>query len=348
MPLRLSHLLLIMALGLSIFLLSALSSILLPFVLGFALAYFLDPVADRLEAFGLPRSLATATITLAVGLLVLVALTLGLPLMATQISLLIGALPSYIADVQNWMMAENLTDGQSQIVSSLGESLRDGLQNTASSLLFTGLSLLNVLSLLIITPIVAVYMLNDWDRMTARIDALLPDEHSEIIRELARQIDTTLGGFARGQIMVCMALGMIYAVGLSVVGLQGGIFVGLLAGLVSFVPYVGAAFGLLLAGALGLGQFGFEWASLGQIGLVFLVGQFIEGNVLTPRWVGDRVHLHPVWIIFALLAMGSLFGFLGLLLAVPIAAILGVLIRYAVTLYQRDYVSSASGSASDD
>ncbi|MDG1690697.1 MAG: AI-2E family transporter [Alphaproteobacteria bacterium] len=348
MVLRLSHLLLIITLGLSIYLLSALSSILLPFVLGFALAYFLDPVADRLEALGLRRSFATAAITMAVGLLVLLALTLGLPLMATQISLLVVALPSYIADIQNWMMAENLTDGQSQIVSSLGDSLRAGLQDTASSLLFTGLSLLNVLSLLIITPIVAVYMLNDWDRMTARIDTLLPDEHSETIRELARQIDAILGGFARGQIMVCMALGVIYAVGLSVVGLQGGIFVGLLAGLVSFVPYVGAAFGLLLAGALGLGQFGFEWASLGQIGLVFLVGQFIEGNVLTPRWVGDRVQLHPVWIIFALLAMGSLFGFLGLLLAVPIAAILGVLIRYAVTLYQRDYVLPSSGSSRDD
>ncbi len=345
MPVRLSHVLLVMAFVLSVYLLAALSSILLPFVLGFALAYFLDPVADRLEALGMRRSLATATVTLVVGLVVLVALTLGIPLMATQISLLIGALPSYIADVQNWMVAENLAVGQSQIVSSLGESLRGGLQNTASSLLFTGLSLLNVLSLLIITPIVAVYMLNDWDRMIARIDALLPDEQSQTIRELARQIDTTLGGFARGQIMVCMALGLIYAVGLSLVGLQGGVFVGLLAGLVSFVPYVGAAFGLLLAGALGLGQFGFEWSSLGQIGLVFVVGQFIEGNVLTPRWVGDRVQLHPVWIMFALLAMGTLFGFLGLLLAVPIAAILGVLIRYGVTLYQRDYVS---GSARDE
>ncbi|MBT5517800.1 MAG: AI-2E family transporter [Rhodobiaceae bacterium] len=343
MPLRLSHLILMTALAMSFYLLAALASILLPFVLGFALAYFLDPVADRLEALGMRRSFATAIITFGFGLVVLLALAFGLPLVTAQISLLITALPSYIADVQNWMMAENLTDGQSQVLSSLGESLRSGLQNTASSLLFTGLSLLNILSLLIITPIVAVYMLNDWDRMTARIDALLPDQQGETIRALARQMDTTLGGFARGQIMVCMALGIIYALGLSYVGLQGGIFVGLLAGLVSFVPYVGAAFGLLLAGALGLGQFGFEWASLGQIGLVFLVGQFIEGNVLTPRWVGDRVQLHPVWIIFALLAMGTLFGFLGLLLAVPIAAVCGVLVRYGITLYQRDYVSGSDG-----
>jgi predicted PurR-regulated permease PerM len=190
---------------------------------------------------------------------------------------------------------------------------------------------------MVITPIVAIYMLNDWDHMVARINALLPDEQASTLRLLATQIDETLGAFARGQMMVCLALGVLYAIGLSFVGLNSAIFVGLLAGLVSFVPYVGAAFGLVLAGALGFGQFGFEWGALLQIAAVFFAGQFIEGNILTPRLVGNRVKLHPVWIIFALLAMGSLFGFLGLLLAVPIAAVIGVLMRRLIGVYERTY-----------
>ena len=336
---RLSHLLAIVGFFVTFYLLTALSDILLPFASGFALAYFLDPLADRLEAVGVRRSLATLTITVIVGLALLTALAFGLPVLAQQISMLIAALPGYISDVQVWLLEQNLVEGQNELVSVMGESLLAGLQKTASSMVLTGLSLINLLALIFITPIVAVYMLNDWDHMVARINGLLPDEQAAIIRNLASQIDETLGGFARGQILVCLSLGAIYAVGLSLVGLQSGIIVGVFAGLISFIPYVGAAFGLVLAGALGLGQFGFELPPLALIAGVFFVGQFIEGNILTPRLVGDRVKLHPVWIIFALLAMGSLFGFLGLLLAVPLAAIIGVLVRYGVTLYMRDYVN---------
>jgi predicted PurR-regulated permease PerM len=336
---RLSHLLAIVGFFVTFYLLTALSDILLPFASGFALAYFLDPLADRLEAVGVRRSLATLTITVIVGLALLTALAFGLPVLAQQISMLIAALPGYISDVQVWLLEQNLVEGQNELVSVMGESLLAGLQKTASSMVLTGLSLINLLALIFITPIVAVYMLNDWDHMIARINGLLPEEQAAIIRNLASQIDETLGGFARGQILVCLSLGTIYAVGLSLVGLQSGIIVGVFAGLISFIPYVGAAFGLVLAGALGLGQFGFELPPLALIAGVFFVGQFIEGNILTPRLVGDRVKLHPVWIIFALLAMGSLFGFLGLLLAVPLAAIIGVLVRYGVTLYMRDYVN---------
>ena len=336
---RLSHLLAIVGFFVTFYLLTALSDILLPFVLGFALAYFLDPLADRLEAVGVRRSLATLTITVIVGLALLTALAFGLPVLAQQISMLIAALPGYISDVQVWLLEQNLVEGQNELVSVMGESLLAGLQKTASSMVLTGLSLINLLALIFITPIVAVYMLNDWDHMIARINGLLPEEQAAIIRNLASQIDETLGGFARGQILVCLSLGTIYALGLSLVGLQSGIIVGVFAGLISFIPYVGAAFGLVLAGALGLGQFGFELPPLALVAGVFFVGQFIEGNILTPRLVGDRVKLHPVWIIFALLAMGSLFGFLGLLLAVPLAAIIGVLVRYGVTLYMRDYVN---------
>lgn len=338
MQVKLTHLIALAALGVLAYLLTSLSAIMLPFVLGFALAYFLDPVADRLEAVGLRRSLATLTITFIVSLGLLPVIVFGLPALAGQITILIGNLPGYIADMQSWLALQNLTEGQSQIVSTIGEALLGGLRETASGLLLSGLSVLNMLSLIVITPIVAVYMLNDWDQMVARVDALLPDEHAGTVRDLARQIDETLGGFARGQSMVCLALGTIYALGLSAVGLESGVIVGILAGLVSFMPYVGAAFGMILAGGLGLGQFGFDWLPFVQMAVVFGFGQFIEGNFLTPRLVGDRVKLHPVWIIFALLAMGSIFGFLGLLLAVPIAAIIGVLVRHAVTLYEQDYI----------
>ena len=336
---RLTHLIALIGLFVVLYLLTALSDIMLPFVLGFALAYFLDPLADRLEALGMRRSLATLTITFIVGVALLAALGFGLPILAQQISLIIAALPGYISDVQTWLLAQNVAKGQSELVAGMGETLLSGLQSTASSMLLTGLSFINLLALMFITPIVAIYMLNDWDHMVARIDEILPDEQVEIIRHLAQQIDETLSGFARGQILVCLSLGTIYAIGLSLVGLEGGVIVGVFAGLISFIPYVGAAFGMVLAGALGLGQFGFDLAALGMIAGVFFVGQFLEGNILTPRLVGDRVKLHAVWIIFALLAMGSLFGFLGLLLAVPLAAIIGVLVRHGLTLYMRDYVN---------
>ena len=336
---RLSHLLTIIGLSVALYLLTALSDIMLPFVLGFALAYFLDPLADRLEALGMRRSLATLTITFVVGFALLAALAFGLPVLAQQITLIIAALPGYISDIQIWMLEQNLAKGQSELVSGMGDTLLAGLQSTASSMLLSGLSFINLLALIFITPIVAIYMLNDWDRMVARIDEILPDEQVEVVRHLAQQIDETLSGFARGQILVCLSLGTVYAIGLSLVGLEGGVIVGVFAGLISFIPYVGAAFGMVLAGALGLGQFGFDFTALGLIAVVFFAGQFFEGNILTPRLVGDRVKLHPVWIIFALLAMGSLFGFLGLLLAVPLAAIIGVLVRYGLTLYMRDYVN---------
>ena len=335
---KLSHLFMVFGVLVLGYMLSALSAIMLPFVLGFALAYFLDPLADRLEAVGVRRSLATLTITFIVALALLPVVVFGLPALAGQVTTLVGNLPGYLWELQAWLATQNLDAGQTDVVNAFGEAVLSGLQSTASSLVLNGLSLLNLLSMLFITPIVAVYMLNDWDRMVAKVDHLVPDEQIDTVRFLAREIDETLGGFARGQSMVCIALGTIYAVGLWLIGLESGVIVGMVAGLVSFIPYVGAAFGMVLAGGLGLGQYGLDWVPFVQMAAVFLFGQFLEGNFLTPRLVGGRVRLHPVWIIFALLAMGTLFGFLGLLLAVPIAAILGVLVRHAVTLYERDFV----------
>ena len=221
------------------------------------------------------------------------------------------------------------------------EAVRGSVRSFAGDILLTGLSVLNVLALVIITPVVAVYMLNDWDRMVDQLDRLLPKTHGPQVRQLATQIDEILAGFVRGQITVCFLLAMFYATGLSVVGLDAGIVVGVTAGLTSFIPYVGAVFGLALGLATALGQFGVEYVVLAQIACVFVLGQFLEGNVLTPRLVGDRVRLHPVWIIFALLAMGNLFGFIGLLLAIPVAAAAGVLVRFATTIYMREYVEGS-------
>ena len=340
MPLKPAQLIVIIGIILVGLGINLLGDIILPFVLGFALAYLLDPLADRLEALGLPRALATATITLVFVVSLIVALTLGLPVLAEQILALVAAVPGYMQALQGWIDAQQMGLPENEIIASLNQAAVDGLQSMARGLVLSGLTVVNLLTLVFITPIVTIYMLNDWDRMVAGIDALLPSHQAALIRQLASQMDAMLSGFLRGQIMVCLALGVIYALGLSWVGLKGGLVLGFIAGLISFIPYVGAAIGMVVAGLLGLGQFGIDWMMLSQIAAVFAVGQFIEGNVLTPRLVGDRVRLHPVWIMFALLAMGHLFGFLGLLLAVPVAAICGVMVRHAAGVYQRDYVSA--------
>ena len=318
-----------------------LSEILLPFVLGFTLAYFLDPLADRLERAGLPRLVATNVITFAFGFMVLAGLVFGLPALAAELGGMVERIPVYTQRLEGWMAGNAILSDYPDAVNAGIEAVRGGVRGFAGDILLTGLSVLNVLALIIITPVVAVYMLNDWDHMVDQLDRLLPKSHAPQVRLLATQIDEILAGFVRGQITVCFLLAVFYATGLSVVGLDAGIVVGVTAGLTSFIPYVGAVFGVALGLAMGLGQFGADYVMLAQIAGVFVLGQFLEGNVLTPRLVGDRVRLHPVWIIFALLAMGNLFGFIGLLLAIPVAAAAGVLVRYAINIYMREYVEGS-------
>ena len=318
-----------------------LSVILLPFVLGFTLAYFLDPLADRLERVGLPRLVATNVITFAFGFMVLAGLVFGLPALAAELGGIVERIPVYTQRLEDWMAGNAILSDYPGAMNAGIEAVRGGVRGFAGDILLTGLSVLNVLALIIITPVVAVYMLNDWDRMVDQLDRLLPTSHAPQVRLLATQIDEILAGFVRGQITVCFLLAVFYATGLSVVGLDAGIVVGVTAGLTSFIPYVGAVFGVALGLAMGLGQFGADYVMLAQIAGVFVLGQFLEGNVLTPRLVGDRVRLHPVWIIFALLAMGNLFGFIGLLLAIPVAAAAGVLVRYAINIYMREYVEGS-------
>jgi predicted PurR-regulated permease PerM len=210
--------------------------------------------------------------------------------------------------------------------------------------------LINLVSLLVITPVVAFYLLRDWDRIVIQIDSWLPRRYAETIREQVRAVDATLAGFLRGQGTVCLILAIYYGLGLSLAGLDFGLVIGLVAGLLSFVPYVGAIVGLLLSVGLALVQFD-AWLPIAIVAAVFILGQVVEGNFLTPKLVGESVGLHPVWIIFALLAGGTLFGFVGLLLAIPAAAVIGVgvrfaLDRYLVSAYYKGPGSGGGGSPS--
>ena len=196
------------------------------------------------------------------------------------------------------------------------------------------MSLLNIVILMVIVPVVAFYMLLDWDNMVAKIDSYLPRDHAPVIRKIASEVDQTLSSFIRGQGTVCLTMGVYYAAGLMLVGLQFGLLVGAFAGIITFIPYIGALIGGALAIGLGLFQFWGDWVSLGLVAGVFMVGQALEGNVITPKLVGNSVGLHPVWLLFALSVFGSLFGFVGMLVAVPVAAIIGVLIRFGISQYQ--------------
>jgi predicted PurR-regulated permease PerM len=203
---------------------------------------------------------------------------------------------------------------------------------TALNLVQSSVAIANLLSLIFITPVVTFYLLRDWDRIVTKIDALLPRQHAAVIRAQGRAIDTTLAGFARGQATVCIILATYYATALMIAGLPFGLAVGMVAGLLTFIPYLGAIGGFVIAMAIALVNFD-SWSGVIAVAAIFGVGQVVEGNVLTPKLVGDRVGLHPVWVIFALLAGGTLFGFLGLLLAVPTAAGIGVLVRFALSRY---------------
>lgn len=315
-----------------------LGDVLLPFVLGAALAYFLDPVADRLQRLGLGRIGATVTISLAVLLVVVVAALLVIPVLAEQTSAMIASLPEVSERLVTLVNTQfpSLADSESvlrQSLQSLAETARERGGELANALLGSAASVLDVVLLIVVVPVVTFYMLLDWDHLIARIDSLLPREHAPVIRRLASEIDRTISAFVRGMGTVCLLMGAFYALGLMLVGLQFGLAVGLLAGLVTFIPYVGALLGGALALGIGLVQFWGDWVSLGLVAAVFVAGQALEGNVLTPKLVGGSVGLHPVWLIFALSVFGALFGFVGMLVAVPVAASIGVLARFAMGLY---------------
>ncbi|MEP3036266.1 MAG: AI-2E family transporter, partial [Pseudoruegeria sp.] len=306
-----------------------LGNVILPFVIGAAIAYFLDPVADRLERWGCSRVLATTIITLCAVFAFVLLVLLIVPVLIEQTAALFEIAPELFTQLKAFLLTRfpDLLDDSSTIsqsLNSIGEALQAHGGEVLSSAISTAFSLINVVVLLVVSPVVAFYLLLDWDNMIAKIDSFLPRDHAPVIRKLASQIDRTLASFIRGQGTVCLLLGGFYAIALMLAGLQFGLVVGVIAGALTFIPYIGALVGGALAIGLALFQFWGEWVNIGIIAIIFAVGQVLEGNVITPKLVGSSVGLHPVWLLFALSAFGAVFGFVGMLIAVPVAASLGV------------------------
>lgn len=350
------------ALAVLILILVVLRPILLPFVAGMALAYALDPLADRLERLGLGRLAASLLILFLFTVVFIVAIAALAPLLGQQIALFAQSLPANIERLQELFLKASQSAQLGWLRDMLGTGESGGpagisagglvgqaaawLAGVAQSVVSGGLALVNFLSLLVVTPVVAFYLLNDWDRMIARIDSWLPRQHAATIRELARQVDAALAGFVRGQGLLCLILGLFYATGLTLVGLNFGLLIGLGAGLISFIPFVGTILGFVVSVGVALAQFWPDWVMVGIVIGIFVTGQILEGNVLQPKLVGEHVGLHPVWLIFALFAFGYLLGFVGMLLAVPLAAVVGVLSRFAVRQYLHSSYYTGTGGDS--
>jgi predicted PurR-regulated permease PerM len=330
-----------------------LGDVLLPFIVGGAMAYFMDPVADRLQRAGFSRMWATITISAAAVLVFVLTALLIIPTMVNQLTSLIEIAPELFSRLQTSLTERfpQLIDAESpvrQALTSLGETIRSRGGELANQVLNSALGVVNILVFVVVAPVVAFYLLLDWDNMVAKIDELLPRDHQPVIRNLASQINQTLASFVRGQGTVCVVLGTYYAVGLMLAGLQFGLIVGFIAGLLSFIPYIGALIGGVLAIGLALYQFWGEWVWIAVVAGIFMTGQVLEGNVLTPKLVGGSVGLHPVWLIFALSAFGSLFGFVGMLVAVPVSAIIGVLVRFGLAQYRGSLLFRGLGQDSED
>lgn len=309
-----------------------------PFFAGAAIAYLLDPLADRLQRLGLSRMLATAVITLSVVLVFALLVLLAVPALIGQAQALVEAVPGYIDEAAAFVYRRfpTLLNENSDLYQSL-----EGLQTRVSesglemlnTVLVSSLQVLDIVIILLVTPVVAFYLLLDWDGFVAKIDGWLPRRNAGTVRRLAHEIDTVLAGFVRGQSAVCLILGSFYAVALMVVGLPFGFLIGIFAGLISFIPFVGSFLGGVLSIGIAIFTFWEDPVWIFVVAGIFGFGQFVEGNILAPNLIGRSVSLHPVILILALSVFGALFGFAGLLIAVPLAAAMGVLGRFAVEKY---------------
>ncbi len=319
------------------------ASILLPFVAACGIAYVLDPICARLTRLRIPRGLASLLLVLGLILAGLLFVLLLYPIIIRQIGLLVGHVPDYAQGLSNFAgrliarLQQNLgpdyVDAKlSELVSGQAGAMLTFLAGAATRLVGGGYALFNVLSLLIVTPVVAFYLLRDWPYVIALVDSWLPRRYQAVLRAQAREVDRILSAWVRGQAMCCMILALFYALGLSTVGLELGLVVGLTAGFLSFIPYVGSVTGAVVSIGLAFAQFP-TWEGVARVAAVFVTGQILEGYVIYPRFLGDRVELPAVWVIFALFAGGAAFGFLGVMLAVPVAATAGVLTRFWLRRY---------------
>jgi len=317
-----------------------LHDILLPFVAGIALAYVLAPLADRVERLGINRTVA-ALLVVSVLVVALIALMLLLvPLLLQQGSALISNIPGYFKRVKELIVDANLSWLNWLGAAETGKTASDLVGQVATwllsfsySLWTGGKALVSFASVLIVMPVVTFYLIRDWHAMIDRVDSWVPVRQRDTVRQLGREIDAAIGGFLRGQFGVCLVLGCYYAIGLMLVGLDFALLIGLIAGVITFVPYIGSMTGLMIAVSVAIAQFWPDWKRITLVVAIFLVGQFIEGNIVSPKFVGERVGLHPVWLIFAMFAFGYLFGFVGLLIAVPLGAAIAVLLRFGLRQY---------------
>jgi predicted PurR-regulated permease PerM len=320
-------------------------SILLPFVAAAGIAYVMDPLCTPMARARIPRGLAALLLVIGLVTAVMLFALLLYPLVLSQIALLVGRVPAYAQDVSNFAarsiaqlqqhLGPEYVDAKlSDLVSGQAGSMLVFLAGALTRIVGGGFALFNVLSLLVVTPVVSFYLLRDWPSVLARMNTWVPRRYQTVVRAQAREVDRILSAWVRGQAMCCMILALFYAIGLSIVGLDLGLVVGLAAGTLSFIPYVGSVAGAVTAIGLAFAQFP-TWSGVIRVAMVFVIGQILEGYVIYPRFLGDRVELPAVWVIFALFAGGAAFGFLGVMLAVPVAATVGVLARFWLRRYLR-------------
>ena len=330
-------------LALVIVALGLVQAILMPFAAGFAIAYILAPAVARLERWGVRRSLASLCLLLLFLLGLTAILVILVPLIQGQIGQLITRVPNFVHTLQDQLgrliqllqehlPAEDVGKVRDLISAKLAEAMT-WLAGLVQGLITSSLAILNILSLVVVTPILTFFLLRDWETMLAQIDSYLPRQSLETVRGQARLVSDTLAGFIHGQALICLILATYYGIALTLAGLASGVALGLLIGILAIIPILGVTTGFILSLGLAASQYGTASAIMTVCG-IFVVGQLVEANILTPKLMGDRVHLHPVWVIFALFAGGTLYGFVGVLVAVPAAAVIGVLARFLLSLYR--------------
>jgi predicted PurR-regulated permease PerM len=327
----------------ALILLGLLQSILLPFAAGLVIAYTLAPAVARLERRGIRRSLGSLAVLVIFLLAVALMFFLLVPLIQVQIVQLVAKVPRLVTEMQvqlgnlmNLLQQHLAADEVEKIRDALGSKLGEAvtwLGSAVQSVVTSSIAILNIVSLVIVTPIVTFFMLRDWTGMVAMVDSYLPRASLDTLRGLGRVISDTLVGFIHGQALICLILATYYTIALTAAGLDSSLALGVLIGVLAIIPILGVTTGFVLSVGLTAAQYG-SWGKIFVVVGIFVFGQLVEANILTPKLVGDRVHLHPVWVIFALFAGGTLFGFVGVLAAVPAAAVIGVLIRFALGRYR--------------
>lgn len=319
--------------------------VMVPFIAALVIAYLLDPLARRLQQWGMSRLSATLLIMLVFAMVMAFLLLLGIPALAHQIAALVARLPNDVMRLQEFVNGylpplmqrfggADLMPQVQKYMTTLAGQAASWLATFLPSLVSGGQALVSFFSLFVVTPVVVFYLLLDWRKLVFAVNNYLPLNCRPTVWALSKEISIAIDGFLRGQLLVCVCLGLMYAFGLWLIGLNSGITIGMIAGLISFIPYVGSLTGLVLALGMAIAQFWPDWTMLTATLVVFFIGQFIEGNILSPKLVGNAIGLHPVWLMFSLFAFGSLFGFGGLLIAAPAAAVIGVLVRFGMGKYR--------------